>query len=139
MLNNIKQINKTKCLKQLQEANPGVDRVDLQQMFFPEAKEILGMPELDAGKVMKYMIQPPPEEVHIVGDEVRIGSDSMLVAPVTIGDGAYTAAGSVITEDVPPGAMGVARERQRNILGWVLRKRSGTSSEIAARKAGAKE
>lgn len=75
----------------------------------------------------------------IVGDEVRIGSDSMLVAPVTIGDGAYTAAGSVITEDVPPGAMGVARERQRNILGWVLRKRSGTSSEIAARKAGAKE
>ena len=38
-----------------------------------------------------------------VGDHVRIGSDTMLVAPVTVGDGAYTAAGSVITEDVPPG------------------------------------
>ena len=61
----------------------------------------------------------------------------MLVAPVTIGDGAYTAAGSVITEDVPPGAMGVARAKQRNVLGWVLRKRSGTkSAEAAARHAG---
>src|SRR5664280_705207 len=48
-----------------------------------------------------------------VGDHVRIGSDSMLVAPLTIGDGAYTAAGSVITEDVPPGSMAVARGRQR--------------------------
>ena len=69
-----------------------------------------------------------------MGDHVRIGSDSMLVAPVTIGDGAYTAAGSVITEDVPPGAMGVARGKQRNVLGWVMRKRSGTkSAEAAAR------
>ena len=41
-----------------------------------------------------------------VGDHVRIGSDTMLVAPVTVGDGAYTAAGSVITSDVPPGADG---------------------------------
>ncbi len=68
----------------------------------------------------------------IVGDHVRVGSDSMLVAPVTIGDGAYTAAGSVITEDVPPGAIGVARAKQRNVLGWVLRKRSGTKSADAA-------
>ena len=67
-----------------------------------------------------------------VGDHVRIGSDSMLVAPITIGDGAYTAAGSVITEDVPPGAIGVARAKQRNVLGWVLRKRSGTKSADAA-------
>ena len=59
----------------------------------------------------------------VIGDDVRIGSDSMLVAPVTIGDGAYTAAGSVITEDVPPGALGVGRARQRNIDGWVARKR----------------
>ena len=57
----------------------------------------------------------------VVGDHVRIGSDSMLVAPVTIGDGAYTAAGSVITEDVPPGAIGVGRAKQRNVIGWVLR------------------
>jgi bifunctional UDP-N-acetylglucosamine pyrophosphorylase/glucosamine-1-phosphate N-acetyltransferase len=71
----------------------------------------------------------------IVGDHVRIGSDSMLVAPLSIGDGAYTAAGSVITEDVPAGAMGVARGKQRNVLGWVMRKRSGTKSAIAAEAA----
>ena len=74
-----------------------------------------------------------------VGNEVRIGSDTMLVAPVSIGDGAYTAAGSVITDDVPAGAMGVARSKQRNILGWVLRKRSGTKSAQAAKAAGATE
>jgi len=67
-----------------------------------------------------------------VGDHVRVGSDSMLVAPVSIGDGAYTAAGSVITEDVPAGAIGVGRAKQRNVLGWVLRKRAGTSSAAAA-------
>ena len=74
-----------------------------------------------------------------VGDHVRIGSDSMLVAPVTIGDGAYTAAGSVITEDVPPGAMGVARGKQRNVLGWVMRKRAGTKSADAASRHSADE
>ena len=68
----------------------------------------------------------------VVGDHVRIGSDSMLVAPVTIGDGAYTAAGSVITEDVPAGAIGVGRAKQRNVIGWVLRKRPGTKSAEAA-------
>ncbi|MFZ2227984.1 MAG: bifunctional UDP-N-acetylglucosamine diphosphorylase/glucosamine-1-phosphate N-acetyltransferase GlmU [Candidatus Nanopelagicaceae bacterium] len=67
-----------------------------------------------------------------VGDHVRIGSDTMLVAPISIGDGAYTAAGSVITEDVPPGAIGVGRAKQRNVLGWVLRKRPGTKSADAA-------
>lgn len=71
----------------------------------------------------------------IVGRDVRIGSDSMLVAPVTIGDGAYTAAGSVITEDVPPGAMAVGRARQRNIEGWVERKRPDSASAKAAREA----
>ena len=67
-----------------------------------------------------------------VGDQVRIGSDTMLVAPVTIGDGAYTAAGSVITEDVPAGAIGVGRAKQRNVLDWVLRKRPGSKSAQAA-------
>jgi bifunctional UDP-N-acetylglucosamine pyrophosphorylase/glucosamine-1-phosphate N-acetyltransferase len=67
-----------------------------------------------------------------VGDHVRIGSDTMLVGPISIGDGAYTAAGSVITEDVPPGAIGVGRAKQRNVLGWVLRKRPGTKSADAA-------
>lgn len=67
-----------------------------------------------------------------VGDHVRIGSDTMLVAPVTVGDGAYTAAGSVITSDVPPGAMGVARAPQRNVAGWVRRRRAGTAAAEAA-------
>jgi len=70
-----------------------------------------------------------------VGDHVRIGSDTMLVAPVTIGDGAYTAAGSVITDDVPPGAMAVARGRQRNVEGWVQRRRPGSPAAEAAQAA----
>lgn len=70
-----------------------------------------------------------------VGDEVRIGSDTMLVAPVSIGDGAYTAAGSVITDDVPPGAMGVGRARQRTIAGWVRRRRAGSPAARAAEAA----
>jgi bifunctional UDP-N-acetylglucosamine pyrophosphorylase / glucosamine-1-phosphate N-acetyltransferase len=67
-----------------------------------------------------------------IGDYVRVGSDTMLVAPVSVGDGAYTAAGSVITADVPPGALAVARGRQRNIEGWVVRCRPGSSSAEAA-------
>ncbi|WP_245160783.1 bifunctional UDP-N-acetylglucosamine diphosphorylase/glucosamine-1-phosphate N-acetyltransferase GlmU [Blastococcus sp. CT_GayMR16] len=70
-----------------------------------------------------------------IGDHVRIGSDTMLVAPVTVGDGAYTAAGSVITSDVPPGAMAVARAPQRNVAGWVRRRRSGTPAAQAAEAA----
>lgn len=74
----------------------------------------------------------------VVGDAVRIGSDTMLVAPVNIGDGAYTAAGSVITDDVPPGSIAVGRAKQRNILGWVRMKRPGSTSDIAATKANEK-
>ncbi|MGE5291783.1 MAG: bifunctional UDP-N-acetylglucosamine diphosphorylase/glucosamine-1-phosphate N-acetyltransferase GlmU [Micromonosporaceae bacterium] len=70
-----------------------------------------------------------------VGDHVRVGSDTMLVAPVHVADGAYTAAGSVITEDVPPGALAVARGRQRNIEGWVARRRPGTPAARAADEA----
>jgi bifunctional UDP-N-acetylglucosamine pyrophosphorylase/glucosamine-1-phosphate N-acetyltransferase len=71
----------------------------------------------------------------VIGDHVRIGSDTMLVAPVHVGDGAYTAAGSVITDDVPPGAMAVGRARQRNVEGWVSRKRPGSAAAQAAEKA----
>ncbi len=70
-----------------------------------------------------------------VGDHVRVGSDSMLVAPLRIGDGAYTAAGSVITADVPPGAIAVARARQRNVEGWVERRRPGSAAAAAAQRA----
>jgi bifunctional UDP-N-acetylglucosamine pyrophosphorylase/glucosamine-1-phosphate N-acetyltransferase len=73
----------------------------------------------------------------VIGSHVRTGSDTMLVAPVTIGDGAYTAAGSVITNDVPAGALGVGRAPQRNVEGWVLRRRPDSPSAEAARAAGA--
>ncbi len=57
-----------------------------------------------------------------VGAGVRTGVDTTLVAPVSVGEGAYTGAGSVITEDVPPGALAIARERQRNIAGYAERR-----------------
>ena len=71
----------------------------------------------------------------VIGSYVRTGSDTMLVAPVTVADGAYTAAGSVITKDVPPGALGVARAQQRNVEGWVQRRRPGTKAADAASSA----
>jgi bifunctional UDP-N-acetylglucosamine pyrophosphorylase/glucosamine-1-phosphate N-acetyltransferase len=58
-----------------------------------------------------------------IGSRVKTSVDTTLVAPVTLGDEAYTAAGSVITDDVPPGALGVARERQRNIEGYAERRK----------------
>ncbi|WP_395647778.1 bifunctional UDP-N-acetylglucosamine diphosphorylase/glucosamine-1-phosphate N-acetyltransferase GlmU [Terricaulis sp.] len=59
-----------------------------------------------------------------IGEDVFIGSDTALVAPVTVGDRAYTGTGSVITKDVPPGALGVARARQTNIEGWADKNRA---------------
>lgn len=67
-----------------------------------------------------------------IGRHCRTGSNTLFVAPVTVGDGAYTAAGSTITSDVPPGALAVARAQQRNIAGWVFRRRAGTAAAIAA-------
>ncbi len=57
-----------------------------------------------------------------IGRRVRGGVDTAFVAPVTVGDDAYTAAGSVIVEDVPPGALGIARARQTNIEGYAERR-----------------
>ncbi|SFC14921.1 bifunctional UDP-N-acetylglucosamine diphosphorylase/glucosamine-1-phosphate N-acetyltransferase GlmU [Streptomyces aidingensis] len=70
-----------------------------------------------------------------IGSHCRTGSDNMFVAPVTVGDGAYTAAGSVITRDVPPGSLAVARGQQRNIEGWVARRRPGSAAARAAEEA----
>ena len=58
-----------------------------------------------------------------IGDGVRIGSDTMLVAPVAVGDGAVTGAGSTITEDVPADALALGRARQTTIDGWAARNR----------------
>ena len=55
----------------------------------------------------------------VIGERAFIGSDSILVAPITVGDGAYVAAGSTLTEDVPPGALAVGRARQVTKEGWV--------------------
>ncbi|MCA1655189.1 MAG: bifunctional UDP-N-acetylglucosamine diphosphorylase/glucosamine-1-phosphate N-acetyltransferase GlmU [Pseudonocardiaceae bacterium] len=71
----------------------------------------------------------------VVGSHARTGCDNMFVAPVTVGDGAYTGAGAVLREDVPPGALAVSAGSQRNIDGWVLRKRPGTPAAEAARRA----
>ncbi len=71
----------------------------------------------------------------VIGAHARTGADNMFVAPVEVGDGAYTAAGSVIVNDVPPGALGVARGTQRNIDGWVARRRPGTPAANAAEQA----
>jgi bifunctional UDP-N-acetylglucosamine pyrophosphorylase/glucosamine-1-phosphate N-acetyltransferase len=70
-----------------------------------------------------------------IGSHVRAGSDTMFVAPVTVGDGAYTGAGTVVREDVPPGALAVSAGPQRNIEGWVARKRPGSKAAEAARRA----
>jgi bifunctional UDP-N-acetylglucosamine pyrophosphorylase / glucosamine-1-phosphate N-acetyltransferase len=71
----------------------------------------------------------------VIGAHARTGADNMFVAPVEVGDGAYTAAGSVIVNDVPPGALGVARGKQRNIDNWVARRRPGTAAADAAARA----
>jgi bifunctional UDP-N-acetylglucosamine pyrophosphorylase/glucosamine-1-phosphate N-acetyltransferase len=63
-----------------------------------------------------------------IGAGAFVSVDTMLVAPVSLGDGAYTGAGSVITEDVPPGALGIARERQRNIEGYSERRKQRDSA-----------
>jgi bifunctional UDP-N-acetylglucosamine pyrophosphorylase / glucosamine-1-phosphate N-acetyltransferase len=70
-----------------------------------------------------------------IGRHAFVGSDSVLVAPVTVGDGSYVAAGSVVVHAVTPGSIAVARGRQRNVEGWVERKRPGTASAEAARSA----
>ncbi len=58
-----------------------------------------------------------------VGEKVFIGSNSVLIAPVRIGDGAFVAGGSAINQDVPEGALAIARARQRNVEGWAKRKK----------------
>jgi bifunctional UDP-N-acetylglucosamine pyrophosphorylase / glucosamine-1-phosphate N-acetyltransferase len=71
----------------------------------------------------------------VVGSHVRTGSDNTFVAPVQVGDGAYTGAGTVVREDVPPGALAVSAGSQRTIEGWVARKRPGTPAAEAAANA----
>jgi bifunctional UDP-N-acetylglucosamine pyrophosphorylase/glucosamine-1-phosphate N-acetyltransferase len=59
-----------------------------------------------------------------IGKGAFVGSDSTLVAPITIGDGAYVGAGSCITKDVPSDALAVGRGKQANIEGWAAKRRA---------------
>ena len=70
-----------------------------------------------------------------IGSYCRTGSDNMFVAPVTVGDGAYTGAGTVVRRNVPPGALAVSGGPQRNLDGWVVSRRAGTPSAEAAERA----
>ena len=70
-----------------------------------------------------------------VGKHSFVGSDTVLIAPVNIADGAYVGAGSALTDDVEPGQIAVARGRQRNIDGWVAKARPGTKTAEAAEAA----
>lgn len=70
-----------------------------------------------------------------IGKHSFIGSDTVLIAPVDVADGAYVAAGSALTGDVEPGQIAVARGRQRNVDGWVSRARAGTATDTAAQVA----
>lgn len=67
-----------------------------------------------------------------VGKASFVGSNSVIVAPAEIADGAYVAAGSAVTDPVGPGELAVARGRQRNIPGWVAKRREGTKTHQAA-------
>ena len=69
----------------------------------------------------------------VIGSGVRTGSNTVFVAPVQVGDGAYTGAGAVIRKDVPAGALAVSAGPQRNVEGWVLANRPGTVSASAGR------
>lgn len=75
----------------------------------------------------------------IIGSHVRISTNTVLVAPVRMGDGAYTGAGTVVRKDVPPGALAITVAPQRNIEGWVAQKRPGTEAARAAEQSGATE
>ncbi len=75
------------------------------------------------------------KETTTVGAYSFVGSNSVLTAPVHIADGAYVAAGSTITGDVGAGELAVSRARQRNVPGWVARKRAGTKTAKAAEAA----
>ncbi|RFA19862.1 bifunctional UDP-N-acetylglucosamine diphosphorylase/glucosamine-1-phosphate N-acetyltransferase GlmU [Subtercola boreus] len=70
-----------------------------------------------------------------VGSEVRTGSHNVFVAPVTIGDGAYSAAGTVVRKNVPPGSLAVNIAPQRNLEGWVAAHREGSAADRAAKAA----
>jgi bifunctional UDP-N-acetylglucosamine pyrophosphorylase/glucosamine-1-phosphate N-acetyltransferase len=72
----------------------------------------------------------------VIGSHVRTGSHNVFVAPIRIGDGAYTGAGTVVRKDVPAGALAINVAPQRNMVGWVETNRPGTDAATAASQSG---
>jgi len=72
----------------------------------------------------------------VIGSHVRTGSHNVFVAPIRIGDGAYTGAGTVVRKDVPAGALSINVAPQRNMVGWVETNRPGTDAATAASQSG---
>jgi len=75
----------------------------------------------------------------VIGSGVRTGSNTVFVAPVRVGDGAYSGAGAIIRQDVPAGALAVSLAKQRNSEGWVAANRPGSVSAALAASAAAVE
>ena len=71
----------------------------------------------------------------MIGNDVRMGSDNMYVAPVTVGDGAYSGAGTTVRKDVPAGALVLTEGKQVIVEGWVQQHRPGTAAARAAEAA----
>ena len=71
----------------------------------------------------------------MIGSGVRTGSNTVFVAPVRVGDGAYSGAGAIIRKDVPAGALAVTLAKQRNSAGWVAANRPGSVSAALAESA----
>ncbi|GGF28240.1 bifunctional UDP-N-acetylglucosamine diphosphorylase/glucosamine-1-phosphate N-acetyltransferase GlmU [Subtercola lobariae] len=69
-----------------------------------------------------------------IGSNVKLGSHNVFVAPVTIGDGAYSGAGTVVRKNVPPGSLAMNVAPQRNLEGWVATHRAGSAADAAARR-----
>jgi bifunctional UDP-N-acetylglucosamine pyrophosphorylase/glucosamine-1-phosphate N-acetyltransferase len=65
----------------------------------------------------------------VIEDGAFVGSDSQLIAPITIGKGAYVGSGTTVRENVPPGSLAVSAGKQRNIEGWAERKKSGQGTK----------
>ncbi len=87
--------------------------------------------EVGAGTIFANYDGSQKSPVH-VGDHAFIGANSVLVAPLDVADGAFVAAGSTVVEDVPAGALAVARGRGHISAGWVQRRRAGTKAAAAA-------
>ena len=70
----------------------------------------------------------------VIGSHVRTASNTVFVAPVTVGDGAYTGAGAIVRKNVPAGALALSVAPQRNTEGWTISKRPGSAAAEAAFK-----